>query len=186
MLTESQLASQRTSREPSRPASLHGVERDETASVGTGTPTSTEVDSKVPINLETQVSPGGTNFSQGQRQLVAIARALLRRSAVVVLDEATSSVDFATDAKVQTTIRDEFRHSLLLVVAHRLRTIIDCDRLLVLDKGELVEFDTPLELIRREGGIFRSMCLKSGNFAELEAAAKAKAERDRPSRLSSS
>ncbi len=64
------------------------------------------------------------------------------------------------------------------VVAHRLRTVIDYDRLIVLDKGELAEFDTPLNLIQKEGGIFRSMCLKSGTFAELEAAAKEKAERD--------
>ena len=61
-------------------------------------------------------------------------------------------------------------------MAHRLRTVIDYDRLIVLDKGKLVEFDTPYNLIRKEGGIFRSMCLKSGTFAELEAAAKAKAE----------
>ncbi|EKM52518.1 uncharacterized protein PHACADRAFT_211766 [Phanerochaete carnosa HHB-10118-sp] len=192
MLTENQLASQRTSREPSRPASIRGVERDETASTGTGTPTSTEVDTKAPVNLETQVSPGGANFSQGQRQLIAMARALLRRSAIIVLDEATSSIDFATDAKIQKTIREEFNDSLLLtgmsnltlyffrakcvtLVAHRLRTVIDYDRLIVLDKGELVEFDTPWNLIQKEGGIFRSMCLKSGTFTELEAAAKEKA-----------
>ena len=64
------------------------------------------------------------------------------------------------------------------VVAHRLRTVIDYDRLLVLDKGELAEFDTPWNLIEKEGGIFRSMCLKSGTFAELQAAAKAKMEAD--------
>jgi len=95
-----------------------------------------------------------------------------------VLDEATSSIDFETDAKIQTTIREEFNDSLLLTVAHRLRTVIDYDRLIVLDKGKIAEFDTPWQLIQKEDGIFRTMCLKSGSFSELEAAAKAKAERD--------
>ncbi|KAG1873894.1 hypothetical protein F4604DRAFT_1765807 [Suillus subluteus] len=117
----------------------------------------------------------GTNFSQGQRQLIAMARALLRRSAIIVLDEATSSIDFDTDAKIQATIREEFTGFL---ITHGLRTVIDYDRLIVLDAGEVAEFDTPLNLIQKENGIFRTMCLKSGTFAELEAAAKAKAERD--------
>ena len=177
MLTDSQATSQHTSRAASRAASIHeGVEREATiASVST---TATETEGKTVITLDTQVSPGGANFSQGQRQLIAMARALLRRSAIIVLDEATSSIDFATDAKIQATIREEFGGSMLLTVAHRLRTVIDYDRLIVLDRGALAEFDTPLSLIRKEGGIFRSMCLKSGTFAELEAAAKAKAERD--------
>ncbi|KAJ7790752.1 P-loop containing nucleoside triphosphate hydrolase protein, partial [Mycena olivaceomarginata] len=93
---------------------------------------------------------------------------------IVVMDEATSSVDFSTDSKIQAAIRAEFTDSLLITVAHRLRTIIDYDRLLVLDKGKVVEFDTPSRLIQKEDGIFRNMCLKSGSFGELEAAAKAK------------
>jgi len=107
-----------------------------------------------------------------------MARALLRHSSVIILDEATSSIDFATDAKIQATIREEFGDSLLLTVAHRLRTVIDYDRLIVLDKGEIAEFDTPLNLIGKEGGIFRGMCLASGTFGELEAEAQAKAQRD--------
>jgi ABC-type multidrug transport system fused ATPase/permease subunit len=144
-----------------------------------------------------QVSPGGANFSQGQRQLIAMARALLRRSSIIVLDEATSSIDFATDSKIQATIREEFGGALLLTsdsrrlsiverllthgcfccfsVAHRLRTVIDYDKLIVLDKGVVVESDTPWNLIQKEDGIFRNMAMKSGMFAELERIAKAKA-----------
>ncbi|KAJ7807829.1 hypothetical protein B0H14DRAFT_3152303 [Mycena olivaceomarginata] len=179
-------ASQSTSREHSaittpevsRPASIVGVDHEREETAESITSALTDVDTKTTVSLDTQVSAGGTNFSQGQRQLIAMARALLRRSSVVVLDEATSSVDFKTDAKIQTTIREEFTDSLLLTIAHRLKTVIDYDRLLVLDKGKLVEFDTPLRLIEKEDGIFRNMCLKSGYFAELEASARAKAERD--------
>ncbi|KAJ7655558.1 hypothetical protein DFH06DRAFT_1200413 [Mycena polygramma] len=185
MISRSNHASQNPSREhsvaatpvASRPASITGVEREDTAE--SITTVLTEVDAKTTVSLDTPVSAGGTNFSQGQRQLIAMARALLRRSSIVVLDEATSSVDFKTDAKIQNTIREEFTDSLLLTIAHRLKTVIDYDRLLVLDKGKLVEFDTPLRLIEKEDGIFRSMCLKSGYFGELEASARAKAERDR-------
>ncbi|KAJ7764232.1 hypothetical protein B0H16DRAFT_1526418 [Mycena metata] len=152
----------------SRPPSINGSTTD--ASLFT------DVDARMSVSLDTQVSAGGTNFSQGQRQLIAMARALLRRSSVVVMDEATSSVDFTTDAKIQKAIREEFTDSLLITVAHRLKTIIDYDRLVVLDHGKVVEFDTPFSLIQREDGVFRSMCLKSGSFGELEAAARTKAE----------
>ncbi|KAI0050170.1 P-loop containing nucleoside triphosphate hydrolase protein [Auriscalpium vulgare] len=141
-------------------------------------PSVTDVESKAPISLETKVSAGGVNFSQGQRQLIAMARALLRHSSIIVLDEATSSIDFETDSKIQATIREEFGGALLLTVAHRLKTVIDYDRLIILDKGSIAEFDTPWNLIRKEDGIFRSMCLKSGTFAQLEQAAKGKAAKD--------
>ncbi|KAG6914945.1 hypothetical protein DXG01_014339 [Tephrocybe rancida] len=172
----SRSASHAASPTSSRAASIHDVEREDTAeSISTN---ATDVETKTTVSLETQVSAGGTNFSQGQRQLVAMARALLRRSSIIVLDEATSSIDFATDAKIQTTIREEFNSSLLLTVAHRLRTVIDYDRLIVLDQGQIAEFDTPWKLIQKEGGIFRTMCLKSGSFGDLEHAAKSKAEHD--------
>lgn len=127
------------------------------------------------LTLDTQVAPGGANFSNGQRQLISMARALLRRNSVVILDEATSSIDFETDAKIQATVREEFNSSCLLTVAHRIRTVIDYDRLIVLDKGRIVEFDTPWKLIQKEGGVFRDMCLKSGQMRELESMARAKA-----------
>ncbi|KAF9231441.1 hypothetical protein BU15DRAFT_90912 [Melanogaster broomeanus] len=151
---------------------------DDDVSSSTTATTVSVSDSRISITLDTQVSAGGSNFSQGQRQLIAMARALLRQSPIIILDEATSSIDFETDVKIQATIREEFKGSLLLtgIFAHRLRTVIDYDRLIVLDNGEVAEFDTPFNLIRKESGIFRRMCLQSGMFSELEAAAKAKAE----------
>ncbi|KAH8810190.1 hypothetical protein DL96DRAFT_1821685 [Flagelloscypha sp. PMI_526] len=158
LLSNSTNTSQAQSRAPSEPS---------TPRPGSPASGTTATDAKTTISLTTAVSAGGTNFSQGQRQLIAMARALLRRSSIIVLDEATSSIDFATDTKIQQTIREEFDGALLITVAHRLRTIIDYDRLIVLDKGKIAEFDTPLALIEKEGSIFRNMCLKSGTFQEL-------------------
>ncbi|TMS35379.1 hypothetical protein L596_002794 [Steinernema carpocapsae] len=107
--------------------------------------------------LDYVITEGGENISVGQRQLVCLARALLRRSKVLVLDEATAAVDLATDALIQETIRKEFRNSSVLTIAHRLKTILDYDRVLVLDKGEMKEFDTPQALLSDTTSTFYSM-----------------------------
>ncbi|KAJ3204828.1 hypothetical protein HK099_001015 [Clydaea vesicula] len=127
---------------------------------------SSNLSAKQSSNLESKVTENGNNYSHGQRQLLCLARALLRRSKVIILDEATASVDNTTDAKIQETIREEFKENTLFCIAHRLRTVVDYDRILVLDQGQVAEFDTPLALIEKNG-IFRSMCEESGEFNEL-------------------
>ncbi|PYI11617.1 ATP-binding cassette transporter protein YOR1-like protein [Aspergillus sclerotiicarbonarius CBS 121057] len=113
------------------------------------------------IHLDTPVEEEGLNFSLGQRQLMALARALLRGSQIVVCDEATSSVDLETDRRIQETIRTSFKGRTLLCIAHRLQTIIRYDRVCVMDQGTIVELDTPLKLWEL-GGVFRGMCERSG------------------------
>ncbi|KAJ1728995.1 hypothetical protein LPJ72_005205 [Coemansia sp. Benny D160-2] len=122
--------------------------------------------------LDAEIKENGNNLSAGQRQLVALARALVRRSRLIIMDEATASVDFDTDNRIQNTIRGpEFANSTLLCIAHRLRTIIDYDKVLVLDNGRVAEYDTPYNLLQKEDGIFRSMCKESGEYAHMSAAA---------------
>lgn len=122
------------------------------------------------FTLDTPVEEDGSNFSAGERSLISLARALVRDAKIVVLDEATAAVDLATDAKIQTTIRSEFRNKTLLCIAHRLRTILYYDRVLVMNAGEIAEFDTPENLFLR-GEIFKEMCDKSNiDLQEIRAA----------------
>ena len=114
----------------------------------------------LPGGLDEQVAEGGENFSQGQRQLLCIARSLLRKPQILVMDEATASIDNATDAAIQTMIRENFADATVLTIAHRLGTIMDSDRVLVLDDGNVAEFDSPSALLS-QGGIFASMVAKS-------------------------
>ena len=113
------------------------------------------------IHLDGVVEEEGLNFSLGQRQLMALARALVRGSRIIVCDEATSSVDMETDQKIQRTIQTGFKGKTLLCIAHRLKTIINYDRICVMEQGRIAELDTPVRLWE-EGGIFRSMCDRSG------------------------
>lgn len=123
------------------------------------------------IHLDGVVEEEGLNFSLGQRQLMALARALVRRSQIIVCDEATSSVDMETDQKIQKTMATGFKGKTVLCIAHRLKTIIKYDRICVMDQGRIAEIDTPLNLWE-EGGIFRSMCDRSGiqrqDFEEMD------------------
>ena len=121
-------------------------------------------------NLSSPISESGSNLSQGQRQLLCLARALLKAPKVLLMDEATASIDYATDAKIQETIREIKKTT--ITIAHRLQTIIDYDKVLVLDHGSVVEFDDPWNLIRKEGGSFRAMCETSGELESLEREAK--------------
>ncbi|OCB86631.1 P-loop containing nucleoside triphosphate hydrolase protein [Sanghuangporus baumii] len=110
------------------------------------------------IGLDTMVESGGTNFSLGQRQIIALARAIVRRSKLLILDEATAAIDYDTDALIQKTLRTEFdKDTTLITIAHRLQTIVDYDKIMVLDAGELVEFGSPKMLLGKEGGYFRSL-----------------------------
>ncbi|KAJ4703009.1 ABC transporter C family member 2-like [Melia azedarach] len=114
------------------------------------------------LGLDAEVSEGGENFSVGQRQLLSLARALLRRSKILVLDEATAAVDVRTDALIQRTIREEFKSCTMLIIAHRLNTIIDCDQILVLDAGQVLEHDTPETLLKKEESAFARMVQSTG------------------------
>ncbi|CAM9003410.1 unnamed protein product [Rhodiola kirilowii] len=114
------------------------------------------------FGLDAEVSEAGENFSVGQRQLLSLARALLRRSKILVLDEATAAVDVRTDALIQRTIREEFKSCTMLIIAHRLNTIIDCDRVILLDSGKVLEYDTPEHLLSDEGSAFSKMVQSTG------------------------
>ncbi|XP_069171929.1 multidrug resistance-associated protein 1 isoform X6 [Procambarus clarkii] len=118
--------------------------------------------SGLPRGLQHEISEGGENLSVGQRQLVCLARALLRKTRVLILDEATAAVDLETDDLIQQTIRREFDDCTVLTIAHRLNTIMDSVRVLVLDKGEVKEFDAPATLLQNKDSIFFGMAKDAG------------------------
>jgi len=112
--------------------------------------------------LDMQVQEKGENFSVGQRQLMCLARALLRSTRILLLDEATAAVDLETDDVVQNTIREQFRDCTVLTIAHRLNTIMDSDRVMVLEEGRILEFDRPQVLIDNQQTVFYSLAKVAG------------------------
>ncbi|XP_068428332.1 ATP-binding cassette sub-family C member 4-like [Clinocottus analis] len=116
----------------------------------------------LPNKLETVLTESGSNISVGQRQLVCLARAILRKNRILIIDEATANVDPRTDGLIQQTIRDKFQECTVLTIAHRLHTIIDCDRILVLDAGRIQEYDEPYVLLQNQEGIFYQMVQQTG------------------------
>ncbi|XP_076064714.1 multidrug-Resistance like Protein 1 isoform X2 [Oratosquilla oratoria] len=116
----------------------------------------------LPLKLQHEITEGGDNLSVGQRQLVCLARALLRKTQVLILDEATAAVDLETDDLIQQTIKVEFASCTVLTIAHRLNTIMDSTRILLLDKGRIKEFEPPGDLLKRKDSMFYGMAKDAG------------------------
>jgi ATP-binding cassette subfamily C (CFTR/MRP) protein 1 len=112
--------------------------------------------------LEHQITEGGDNLSVGQRQLICLARALLRKTKILILDEATASVDMETDSLIQKTIKEKFADCTVITIAHRLPTILDSTKVLVLDQGRVVEYDSPKKLLEDKQSFFYSLARNAG------------------------
>ncbi|XP_011505092.1 PREDICTED: multidrug resistance-associated protein 4-like isoform X1 [Ceratosolen solmsi marchali] len=118
---------------------------------------------KIFASLEHAVTRGGGNMSAGQRQLLCLARAIVKRNKILILDEATANVDHITDSLIQKTIRVNFKDCTVLTIAHRLNTIMDCDKLLVMENGQAVEYDHPHNLLQCNDGYLAQMVQQTGN-----------------------
>ncbi|PPQ73485.1 hypothetical protein CVT26_010187 [Gymnopilus dilepis] len=132
------------------------------------------------LTLDSGIASGGNNLSVGQRQIIALARAIVRSSKLLILDEATSAIDHKTDSIIQSSLRTELGPDVtILTVAHRLQTIMDADKIMVLDSGRIAEFDTPQALLQKKGGYFKSLVDESGDKKALYAMAEKKASGSR-------
>jgi len=112
---------------------------------------------ELPGELYFELSESGNNFGVGERQLLCLARSLLNKNKIIVMDEATANVDFSTDRRIQETIRSKFQDCTVITIAHRLNTIIDYDKVLVMDKGTVVEFDKPSVLLQDSDGVLTEL-----------------------------
>jgi ABC-type multidrug transport system fused ATPase/permease subunit len=115
--------------------------------------------------LNSDVAEGGANFSQGEKQLICVARALLRKPKILLLDEATASIDGATDAMIQKMVRHVFKGTTQITIAHRLNTIADSDQIVVLDNGVVVEMDSPANLLRDSASHYSAMVRAAASAA---------------------
>ena len=113
--------------------------------------------------LDTVVEEGGRNFSAGEKQLINISRTPLTPKKIVLVDEATASIDYNSDAMLQKIIREQLKDSTMFTIAHRIDTILSSDRIMVLDKGAILELDTPQALLQRQDSIFRKLYTQSHN-----------------------
>ncbi|KAF9916173.1 hypothetical protein BX616_004444 [Lobosporangium transversale] len=121
----------------------------------------------LPGGLSAEVIQNGENFSVGQRSMICLARALLRKSKILVLDEATAAVDVETDELIQKTIREEFKDRTVLTIAHRIKTVMDSTKVLVMEKGEVIEYDTPERLLQRPESLFFKLAHQAGEITTL-------------------
>jgi len=115
-----------------------------------------------PSKLSNEITESGSNLSVGERQLLCLARALLRQNKILMIDEATANVDTETDVLIQRTLREKFKDCTVLTIAHRLNTIMDSDRVMVIESGRIVEFDEPIELLQNGSGYFRKLVDQAG------------------------
>ncbi|GBG68547.1 hypothetical protein CBR_g3091 [Chara braunii] len=132
----------------------------------------------MPLKLESKIVEYGENLSVGERQLICLARVLLRRSKIIVMDEATSSVDYETDKLIQATIHKYMRGTTLLVIAHRIHSVIDADKIVLMADGEVAECDTPARLLDNPTGQFTLLVKSNGERAFVHLSKIARGEMD--------
>ncbi|BEI79510.1 hypothetical protein CcaverHIS002_0100390 [Cutaneotrichosporon cavernicola] len=156
-----------------------GEEVDRAEAAGSDEETAVARNANVFTDLSYPVTEGGDNFSSGEKQLICMARAILRRNKVLLMDEATASIDYETDELISTTIRAEFSDSTIITIAHRIHTIIDFDKVLVMHRGTIAEYASPAELLRDTKSRFYALCRATGRneFRHLREAALAAEQR---------